>query len=428
MSQHGLGTTFMFGIDSIILFLGIGLCAAALLGVASWAGQTLMSLTGTNQAHQESTRWMREAIRLRASNKSVKSNAGAWNGYRDFIVTKMVRECVNTVSVYLAPEDGKPIPGFKPGQHITLKFQPKGKSKPLIRCYSLSGAPGNPYYRVTVKHVADRGGDKGPGVVSTIVNFGTRVGHRIPIKAPSGHFYLDEQSDDVAVLLAGGIGITPMVSMLDHLLATNPNRSVVLIHGVRNSEEQQFKEYLGEKAAENANVHVINCYSRPQPDDIKGVDYQVQGFVSIDLLKAIIPGENCQFYLCGPPAFMESLHSGLEEWGIDASRIKYEQFGPSTIKKSTAGNETKHDSPDPVSFLESNEVALWNSSFESLLELAEANDIPIESGCRAGSCGTCETAIVSGKVRYTTGDKVSCNPGCCLPCIAVPDGALELEV
>lgn len=419
----------MLGINTIIFYSGIALCVTALLGVASWAGQSLLDLTRSKQSHDESNRALREAIRLTVNASAADaSRRGAWNGYRGFIVAKLVRECADTVSVYLAPEDGKPIPDFKPGQHITLRFQPKGKVKPLVRCYSLSCAPGKPYYRVSVKHVVDRGGDQGPGVVSTIINYGTQVGHRIPIKAPSGKFYLDEQSNEVAVLLAGGIGITPMVSMMEHLIATNPSRTIVLIHGTRNGKEQPFKEYLSNAAKQHQNVHVVNCYSRPTAEDIKGVDYQVEGFASIDLLKTILPNPQCQFYLCGPLAFMESLHKGLEEWGVEQSRIKFELFGPSTIRNKTAsGNDSSHNEPDPVSFLDSGAIALWNSEFENLLELAEANDVEIDSGCRAGSCGTCETAIVSGKVRYITGEDVQCNPGCCLPCIAVPDGPLELE-
>ena len=419
----------MLGIDTIIFCIGIALCFAALLGVGMWAGQSFLGIAGSKQAHQESSRSLREMIRLRSANKPQAKNDGAWNGYRGFIVTKLVRECCNTVSVYLAPEDGKPIPHFKPGQHITLRFQPKGKSKPLVRCYSLSGPPGKPWYRISVKHVADKGNDQGPGLVSTIVNCETEVGDRIPIKAPSGSFFLDEESNDVLVLLAGGIGITPMISMMEHSIATNPQRSIVLVHGSRNGQEQQFKEYLNRCAASSDRVHVINCYSQPVAQDTKGVDYQIEGKVTIELLQAVLPNAHCQFYLCGPPAFMESLHSGLLEWRVDESRIRFEQFGPSTIKKkiSTTTAALNHDEPDPVSFLESDEIALWTSSYESLLELAEANDVDIESGCRAGSCGTCETAIVSGKVRYTTGEEVQCNPGCCLPCIAIPDGPLELE-
>ncbi len=418
----------MFGISSIISMIGIALCAIALLSVASWAGQSLISLAGTRQAFDQSTRAMREEIRRRSKPKQNGAEVGAWNGYRDFIVTRVVRECFHTTSLYLAPEDGKPIPGFKPGQHITLRYQPQGNSKPLVRCYSLSAGPGKLYYRVSVRHVEDRGGNKGPGLVSTIINMSSQVGDRIPIKAPSGHFFLEEESSDVVVLLAGGIGVTPMVSMLDHLIQTQSGRSVVLFHGVRNGTEQQFKEWLRECSQKYPNVHVVSCYSRPLTDDIKGVDYQVEGFVSMDLLKAILPSKQCQFYLCGPPAFMDSIYNGLGVWGVEESRINFEQFGPSTIKNASGENQHIHDEPDPVTFAESGEIAFWSSNFESILELAEANDVPIESGCRAGSCGTCETAIVSGKVLHTTGDKVNCNPGCCLPCIAVPDGPVELEV
>lgn len=427
--NHCVNSLTMFGIETIAFYLGIGLCIAAAFAVVSWAGQTLSSLASTSHAHDESVRAMREAIRTKTAGNPGQSMDGSWNGYRNFIVTKVVRECANITSVYLEPEDGKPIPTFKPGQHITLRFNPKGKTKPVVRCYSLSDAPGKPWYRITVKHVADRGNNKGPGVVSTIINMGTKVGDRIPIKAPSGHFYLDEASSDVAVLLGGGIGITPMVSMMEHIIQLGKQRSVVVVHGVRHGKEQPFADHLRARAQQYPNVHLVNCYSRPEPDDVMGTHYQFQGFASAELLKSMLPNHSCQFYLCGPPAFMQSLHDGLLEWGIDQSKIAYEQFGPSTIKKKTSGNAVAtHDEPDPVTFTETDEIVLWSSNHENLLELAEAHDVPIESGCRAGSCGTCETAIVSGKVRYLTGEKVSCNPGCCLPCIAVPDGPLELEV
>ena len=417
----------MLDFSYIILLLGIALCAMALLSVASWVGSSLLSLTGDRRALDESTYAMRDEIRRRSKRTEKTAEVGVWNGYRNFVVRRVVRESIHTTSLYLEPEDGKPIPTFKPGQHITLQFQQRGKSKPLVRCYSLSSGPDKPYYRISVRHVEDRGDNKGPGVVSTIINNRSQVGDLIPIKAPSGHFCLDEDSKDVAVLLAAGIGITPMISMLERLIDSRSERNVVLIHGSRNGKEQQFRERLREIVLKHSNIHLVSCYSRPQPEDVKAVDYQVEGFASIELLKAILPSMQCEYYLCGPPAFMASMYEGLGEWGVEESRIKYEQFGPSTIGKvSTAANQ-HHDEPDPVSFLESDEVALWNSGYESILEMAEANNVPIDSGCRAGSCGTCETAIANGKVRYLTGQEVSCNPGCCLPCIAVPDGPLELE-
>ena len=418
----------MFGIDSIIAIVGIALCVVALLSVASLVRHSIVSFAGTKLENSNSTQSFREEIRRRTSPTHHDNAIGSWNGYRDFVVGKVEKECVHTTSLYLKPADGKPIPGFKPGQHITLRFKQKGKAKPVVRCYSLSCGPGLDYYRISVRHVKDRDDSKGPGVVSTIVNEQTKVGDRIPIKAPSGHFYLDDDSNNVVVLLSAGIGITPMVSMLDHLVRTGSKRSIVLLHGSPNGTEQQFKQYLKDVQQQNANVHVISCYSKPLPEDVKGQDYQVEGFVSIDLLKAILPGPECEYYLCGPPGFMSAIYSGLEEWGVEESNINFEQFGPSTIKKDKADPQQINDSPDPVAFTESDELTLWNSTYESILELAESIDVPIESGCRAGSCGTCETAIVSGKVRYMKADGVKCNPGCCLPCVAVPDGPLELEI
>jgi ferredoxin-NADP reductase len=419
----------MFATESLTLLLGIGLCVLAVFPVALWVGQSFGQFATSRNEYGASTQEMREEIRRRTSQVAPLQAVGSWNGYRSFIVDRVVRETFHTTSLYLKPEDAKPIVGFKPGQHVTVRLQIKGKTKPQVRCYSLSDGPGKDYYRISVRHVTDRGNKKGPGVVSNEINLGTKVGDRINLKAPSGHFYLEDNSNDTVVLLGGGIGITPMISMLDHLVQTKSSRTIILFHGVRNGTEQAFKAYLQEIKSLHLNVHVVSCYSSPNADDVAGVDYQVEGFVSVDVLKAILPGPDCQFYLCGPPPFMQSLFTGLQDWGVSEDRINYENFGPSTIKTSQVQETTINvdEQLDPVTFLGSDEIVLWNPQLASLLELAETHDVPIESGCRSGSCGTCETALVSGKVKYPAGEKVNCNPGCCLPCIARPDGPVELE-
>jgi len=215
----------------------------------------------------------------------------------------------------------------------------------------------------------------------------------------------------------------------------NLNRQVVLIYGSRNAPDHAFKSQLREISQSRSNIHVINVYSDPLETDQQGIDYHQTGFVSVDLLKELLPNNQCQFYMCGPPPFMEAMYNGLNQWQVPDSRIFYEAFGPASIGKKTkqqAKSATASDAAADadivkVRFADSNREFDWDPQCESLLELAEENDIVIESGCRAGSCGTCETALLKGKVRYPDGQQVDCAPGHCLACIAQPDGPVELD-
>ena len=212
-----------------------------------------------------------------------------------------------------------------------------------------------------------------------------------------------------------------MMSILQHLRNINSSRLTLLLYGVRNSAEQAFADAIKQITDTRDNFHVINCFSRPLPTDVPNEDFQVGGFVSVDLLKQLLSNNHCQFYLCGPPVFMESIYQGLVEWQVPQGRIFTEAFGPASLgKKKQSDVQTsdaiaaKYDQLDPVTFKKSDQTVLWSAHYESLLELAEANGIFPDSGCRAGSCGSCETAVVAGKVRYPDGQPVDCTPGACL--------------
>ena len=256
-------------------------------------------------------------------------------------------------------------------------------------------------------------------------------GDRVEVKAPGGSFYLDENSNGPVVLLAGGIGITPLLSMIDELVAQSTERLVVLFYGVRNGAEHTFKEYFQQVAKQHSNIHVVTFYSEPSSNDRLNIDYQVEGFVSIDLIRQLLPDNRCQFYMCGPPPFMNSLRDGLLSWDVPENRIMFEAFGPASIKKVPADEKEKStavESGGLVKFSESGQAVVWSKEFDSILELAEANGVPIDSGCRAGSCGTCATRLIQGEVNYADGVEPGCEPGECLPCVAWPKGDLELDV
>lgn len=416
--------------------LGIAMCLAVLLQLGLFASGSLAQLAFNRKQFAASQNWLKNQIDgmpVHAANATQPVEHGSWRGFREFYVAQIIQETVECKSVILKPVDGKPIADFKPGQHLTFRLPIPGESKPLVRCYSLSDGPGKGHYRISVKAISSPQGksELPAGKASSFINNNLIAGDRLEVKAPSGHFYLDA-SESPIVLLAGGIGITPMISMIDSIIQQEISRTVLLVYGVRNSEDQAFKQYIDTVTRQHQNIHVIHCFSQPSPTDKAGVDYHVKGYASVDMLKQVLPNNEYVFYLCGPPQFMDSLYEGLIEWQVPESRISFEAFGPATIKKKAsrapdANQELSRSGGVEIKFAASGNVANWTAENDSLLDCAEENDVIIDSGCRAGSCGTCATGLISGKVKYADGVEPDCEPGKCLVCVARPDGPVELD-
>ena len=342
-------------------------------------------------------------------------------------------EAESCCSFYLAPHDGRPLPAFLPGQYLTFRLQIPEQPREMTRCYSLSDSPDHPdYYRVTIKRIPPppKSTDVPPGLVSSHFHDRLQVGDIVDVKAPSGRFHLDVNSRTPVVLIGGGIGVTPALSMLNYLIAAPGKREVWFFYGVRNGREHVLKDYLREIAEQNPQVHLVLCYSDPLPGEEPEKDYTFSERVSVDLFKRVLEVNNFDFYICGPPPMMESLVKDLSEWGVPEERINFEAFGPASVKRlpkaesaqvaDTAGVE--------VSFVRAGKTVPWSNATGSLLELAEAHGIRIDSGCRAGSCGTCITAIRDGQVDYPSGKPdFDIEKGSCLACVAVPKGALSLN-
>lgn len=364
----------------------------------------------------------------------------AWTGWREFRVVKRAFEdaAQSQCSFYLQPVDGQPLPEFKPGQFLTFTLEirpPASQStvepRAITRCYSLSDRPDPSYYRVTIKRVPAPPDhpEFAPGLSSNHFHDHVQVGDVLRVKAPAGHFCIDPDPKVPVVLIGGGIGVTPMMSMLRWCLAEQPQRAVHLYYGLRHSPEHAFKAVLEDIAAAHPPLHLNVVYSRPGEADVEGRDYQHRGHVDVELLRRTLPHGRHQFYVCGPPAMMESLVPALAAWGVPLADIHYEAFGPASVKLPGAP-----ETPVPIAaelevrFQRSGRTLVWDGRDASLLEFAERHSIAVESGCRSGGCGTCETRLLEGTVQYDHPPDHDVAPGHCLLCVGRPTSAVVLEI
>lgn len=360
----------------------------------------------------------------------------AWKGFRTFLVERKVAEdaAESVCSFYLQPEDGQTLPTYLPGQFLTFQLEiPKaeGGSEHILRCYSLSDAPRQDGYRVSIKRaLAPAGSAVAPGRSSNFFHDQVAIGSRLQVRAPSGHFHI-ERSDAPVVLVSGGIGITPMLSMLNWCLAEQPGREVWLFYGVRHGRELVMKSHLDALAAAHPNFHLRFCFSDPLPDDIAERDYQHRGRIDVQLLRMQLPLKPYHYYICGPTPLMESLVPALEDWGVPDAHIHYEAFGPASIKRKQVVAQpviATEDSDIVVTFAKSGKQLQWQPAAANLLEFAEANGIAVDSGCRAGGCGSCQTTIRAGEVSYRQEPEFDPEPGNCLLCVSIPKTSVTLEI
>ncbi len=355
-----------------------------------------------------------------------------WSGFRKFQVIDKVMETDDICSFYLAPHDGKPLPPFEPGQYLTFQVHPAGQPKAVTRCYSLSDSPNHPdRFRVSVKKVpAPRDEPSAPpGLVSNYFHNSLKVDDIIDVKAPSGHFHIDQNKQTPVVLLGSGVGITPVLSILNSIAESDSKRETWFFLGIKNRSEHMMKEHLEAIAKQHENIEVKICYSRPGEGEVEGEDYHYGERVSADLLSRVLPSSNYDYYLCGPPPMIKSLRTDLEAWGVPKKKIHFEAFGPATVKKNTSEKPatTAKTSEIKVTFSRTVKTMSWNPEVSSLLDFAEANGIPMESGCRAGNCGTCLVAIKSGEVTYVGEPGADPEEGSCLACISVPKKDLTID-
>lgn len=256
------------------------------------------------------------------------SQSGGWNDFRDFTVAKKVNESEVITSFYLQPKDGKGIPTFTPGQYISIRVKIAGEEYTYIRQYSLSDSPEKEYYRISVKKETSSSEHIPNGKVSTYLHDSIQEGDTLEVTAPAGDFVLDVESTEPVVFLSGGVGITPMISMLNTIATQQPNRKVTFIHAAINGTTHAMHEHVKELSNQSENIEYYLCYEKPTEKDLLNKEYTKEGYMDLPWIDSIVKDKNASFYFCGPIPFMKTVNNTLKELGISSDKIYFEFFGP----------------------------------------------------------------------------------------------------
>jgi ferredoxin-NADP reductase/MOSC domain-containing protein YiiM len=396
--------------------------------------QRALRIPALSQGWQQS---FRELLEHPAEGASGTGNAGltgeggpppAWAGFRNLRVSRIDHESLTVSSLILTPTDADPLPAPLPGQFLVLRLQPDPRAAPLLRSYSLSDAPAADHYRISVKLEEH-------GAASGYLHNHIHVGDSLEVSAPRGAFTL--RSDErPAVLLSAGVGITPVLAMLHALAAMKSTREVWWLYGARNGAEHPFARECNELLRQLPRSCRYIAYSQPSASESLGTDFDARGHLGIDVLTRLGVTQGADFYLCGPPTFLQELTRDLLAWGVPRSQLHSEIFGAGT--SSTPGIKEQRPPPHApagppgagprVSFARSGLSVAWDARFQSLLDLAEACDVPVSWSCRTGVCHRCESGLIGGSVTYEPDPLDPPATGNLLICCSRPRGELVIDL
>ena len=259
--------------------------------------------------------------------EQTRTEEGNWEGFREFVVNKKVKESDVITSFYLKPKDKKSICSFQPGQYLTVKMDIPGEEYTHHRHYSLSDAPGKDYYRISVKREDARNGDPA-GIVSTYLHEHIQEGDVLEFSSPAGDFVLDTESQNPVVLIGGGVGFTPLMSMLNTIVEKQPDRDVTYIHAAINGKYHAMKDHVTGLTSKHDRLKSYVIYESPTEEDRAEKSFDKEGLIDQAWLESVVENTNADFYLCGPIPFMEVVYSALRKMGVDENRIHYEAFRP----------------------------------------------------------------------------------------------------
>jgi ferredoxin-NADP reductase/MOSC domain-containing protein YiiM len=350
-------------------------------------------------------------------------------GFRPLKVARIDRESSSVVSLRLEPVDDRPLTVPLPGQFVVLRLRPEADAPPVLRSYSLSDLPDAGRYRISIKAEPQ-------GIASTYLITQLRTGDAMDVSAPRGAFVL-QPGDLPVVLLSAGVGVTPVMAMLHALAAQASPRPVWWIYGARNRLDHPFAREAHDLLTTLPHARSYVQYSRPDATDRLGVDFDAAGRLTVTLLeKRGVPRE-ADFYLCGPPAFLEDFTAGLRSWGVARDRVHTEVFGsgksimpgvkdaPHRLPHAPAGSPGKGPS---ISFARAGLTVSWDPKFQSLLEFAEACDVPVRWSCRTGVCHTCECGLIFGSVKYDPEPLERPAAGNLLTCCSRPQEDVVIDI
>ena len=352
----------------------------------------------------------------------------AWPGFRQLTVTAITRESDSVISIRVEDPDGAALPAAHPGQYLTVRVQPDAQRRSVLRNYSLCGPPGAGYYRIAVKREPD-------GVASGYLHTRLTVGDRVDIAAPRGTFILD-RTDAPVLLISAGIGATPVLAMLHALAEERSDREIWALHSARSSHEHAFAAEARALLASLPNTRTHVYYSRPGSEDVEGRDFDADRLTGTKLAE-LEPPLDAQAYLCGPAPFMDEISAALAALGIDAAHIHTEPFGPApgvtpgiaaTPARAPHGPAGTPGNGPTIEFARSDLAIAWDDDYGSLLELAEACDVPVRWSCRTGVCHTCETTLIAGDVEYSPDPVEPPADGSALICCSQPRDDIVLDL
>jgi ferredoxin-NADP reductase len=323
-------------------------------------------------------------------------------GFWPLAVTAINRESADVISLTMQSADGQPVRTALPGQYVVVRLQRRPGGPPLFRSYSLSGPLSTERYRISVKIEPN-------GAAGTYLQEHVRVGDALDVSSPRGSFIL-QSGERPVVLLSAGIGATPVLAILHALAAAHSTRQVFWLHAARDGQHHPFAAEVRRLMLALIRGRSYVCYSRPGSRDKAGEDFDATGHLSRSVFNEVGIPKEADVYLCGPTRFMADMKEALAALGVAPERIHVEIFNgsesmtPGVVGVATRAPHVRKDDANTgplVSFARSGIAVHWKASaYQSILELAEACDVPVRWSCRAGVCHNCESGLVSGAVAY----------------------------